>query len=78
MASGGRLGELGEVSAKYLKKGSLVSVEGPVRSRKFTDKEGVDRSAFEVIANEVLFLDRAERQKQEDAAPPVGGEDNPF
>jgi hypothetical protein len=31
-----------------------------------------------VIANEVLFLDRDERQKQEDAAPPVGEEDNPF
>jgi single-strand DNA-binding protein len=71
-------GNLAEVSAKYLKKGSLVSVEGPIRSRKFTDKEGVERDAFEVIANEVLFLDRAERQKPEDAAPPVGGEDNPF
>jgi hypothetical protein len=31
-----------------------------------------------VIANEVLFLDRAERQKPEDAAPPGGGDDNPF
>ena len=66
------------MSAKYLKKGSLVSVEGPIRSRKFTDKEGVERSAFEVIASEVLFLDRSERQKHEDATPPVGGEDHPF
>ena len=68
---------LAEASAKYLKKGSLVSVEGPIRSRKFTDKEGVERSAFEVIASEVLFLDRSERQKHEDATPPVGGEDTP-
>ena len=71
-------GNLAEVSAKYLKKGSLVSVEGPIRSRKFTDKENVERYVFEVIASEVLFLDRAERQKPEDAAPPVGREDNPF
>ena len=49
-----------------------------IRSPKFTDKEGVERSAYEVIANEVLFLDRAQRQKPEDAAPPVGGDDNPF
>jgi hypothetical protein len=49
-----------------------------LRSRKFTDKEGVERYAFEVIAIEVPFLDRAERQKPEDAAPPVGREDNPF
>ena len=72
------LGNLAEVSAKYLKKGSLVSVEGPIRSRKFTDKENVERYVFEVIASEVLFLDRAERQKPEDAEPPVSGEDNPF
>jgi single-strand DNA-binding protein len=65
---------LAEASAKYLKRGSRVSVEEPSRSRKFTDKEGVERYAFEVIANEVLFLDRAERQKHEDATPPVGGE----
>jgi single-strand DNA-binding protein len=63
-------GNLAEVSAKYLRKGSLVSVEGPIRSRKFTDKEDVEHSACEVIATEVLFLDRAERQKPEDAAPP--------
>jgi single-stranded DNA-binding protein len=31
------------MSAKNLKKGSLVSVEGPVHSRKFTDKDGVER-----------------------------------
>jgi single-strand DNA-binding protein len=72
------MGDLAEVSAKHLKKGSLVSVEGPIRSQRFTHKEGVERYAFEVIANEVLFLDRAERQKPEDPAPPVGGEDNPF
>lgn len=40
-------------------------------------QEGVERYASEVIANEALFLDRAERQKLEDAAAPVGGEDNP-
>jgi Single-strand binding protein family len=43
-----------------------------------TEVDGVERSAYEVIANEVLFLDRAQRQKPEDAAPPVGGDDNPF
>ena len=38
--------------------------------------DGIERYAFEVIANEVLFLDRAQRQKPENAA--VGGDDNPF
>jgi single-strand DNA-binding protein len=32
-------GNLGEVSARHLKKGSLVSVEGPIRSRTLTNNE---------------------------------------
>ena len=65
-------------SAKYLKKGSLLSVEGPIRSRKLTDQDGIERYASEVIANEVLVLGRAERQKQQDASPPVGRDDKPV
>ena len=71
-------GNLGEIVAKYLHKGSLVHVTGPLRSRKFTDKEGVERFAYEVIANEVLFLDRAEKQPPEEAPPAPGGEEVPF
>jgi single-strand DNA-binding protein len=68
---------LGEVVAKYLKKGKLVKVEGPLRTRKFTDKEGIERNIHEVIASSVLFLERAERQKSEDA-PPADEEAPPF
>ena len=71
-------GQLGEVVSKYLHKGSLVHVTGPIRTRKFTDKEGVERFASEVVANEVLFLDRAEKQAPEDEAPAPGGEEAPF
>ena len=43
-----------------------------------TDQDGIERYASEVIANEVLSLGRAERQKQEDASPPVGRDDKPV
>ena len=45
MASGGRLGKLGEVSAKDLKKGSLVNVEVPSARGSSRTREGVERYA---------------------------------
>jgi single-strand DNA-binding protein len=40
---------LGEVAEKYLRKGSKVYVEGQLESRKYTDKDGQEREAFEVV-----------------------------
>lgn len=42
--------------AKYLKKGSLVSVEGKLHTRSW-DKDGEKRYTTEVIASHVEFLD---------------------
>ena len=41
--------KLGEITKKYLKKGSTVYIEGSLESRKFTDKDGAEREAFEVV-----------------------------
>lgn len=43
---------------KYCGKGSKISVTGTLTSRKYEDKDGKNRMAFEVLANEVEFLDR--------------------
>jgi single-strand DNA-binding protein len=40
---------LGEVAEKYLKKGAKVYVEGSLESRKYTDKDGVEREITEVV-----------------------------
>jgi single-strand DNA-binding protein len=40
---------LGEVAEKFLRKGSKVYIEGSLESRKFTDKDGQEREAFEVV-----------------------------
>ena len=50
-------GGLADTVAKHLKKGSKVSIEGRLRTRKWEDKDGVTRYSTEIIANEVLFLD---------------------
>jgi len=48
---------LAERCEKYLHKGSKVYVEGRLSQRKYTDREGKERTIVEVTANEVLNLD---------------------
>ena len=42
-----------EYIGKYGKKGSIVGVSGSLTSRKYEDKEGIKRTAFEVVADSV-------------------------
>ncbi|SRR6266487_939134 len=48
--------QLAELTERYLHKGSKVYIEGRLTQRKYTDREGVQRTAVEVIANDVQFL----------------------
>ncbi len=50
-------GKLGEIAGKYLKKGSKVYVEGSLRTRKWTDKEGKDRYTTEIRVQDMQMLD---------------------
>ncbi len=49
-------GKQAENSAKYLKKGQQVHIEGRNHTRKYEDKEGITRSTTEIIAERVEFL----------------------
>lgn len=49
---------LAENCQAYLKKGSLVFVEGSLQTRKWQDQQGQDRYATEIKATRVQFLDR--------------------
>ena len=40
---------LAEIAEKYLKKGSLIYVEGQIKSRKFTDQSGMEKYTTEVV-----------------------------
>jgi single-strand DNA-binding protein len=51
----GRLGELGQ---QYLKKGSLVYIEGRLQTDKYEDKGGETKYFTKVVANTLQFLDR--------------------
>jgi single-strand DNA-binding protein len=47
---------LAEIAGEYLKKGRSVYVEGRLRTRKWTDKEGKDQYTTEVVATEMQML----------------------
>lgn len=48
---------LAEIAEQYLSKGSKVYIEGSLRTRKWQDKEGIDRHTTEVIASNMQMLD---------------------
>ncbi|MDR2882635.1 MAG: single-stranded DNA-binding protein [Alistipes sp.] len=49
---------LADVADKYVRKGSQIYVEGPLRSNEWTDKEGVKRYGVEIVANDMKLLGR--------------------
>lgn len=61
-------GKLGEIAGKYLKKGSKVYVEGSLRTRKWTDKEGKDRYTTEIRVQDMQMLD-GKKQGERNTAP---------
>lgn len=48
--------KLGDICGQYLKKGSQVYVEGKFKTRKYTDKDGVEKYATEIVADEMRML----------------------
>jgi single-strand DNA-binding protein len=49
-------GRLAEVAGEYLRKGSQVYIEGSLRTRKWTDKQGNERYSTEIIGNDLQML----------------------
>lgn len=47
---------LAEIAGQYLKKGSQVYIEGRIQSRKYTGKDGIERTAYDIIASEMKML----------------------
>ena len=48
--------KLAEIAGQYLKKGSQVYLEGKIQSRKYQGKDGVERTAYDIIVNEMKML----------------------
>ena len=67
---------LAEIAGQYLKKGSQVYLEGKIQSLKYTDKNGIERMAYDIIANEMKMLggsgnDGQQAQQAQNGTPPA-------
>lgn len=82
---------LAEIAGEYLRKGSKVFIRGRLQTRKWQDKDGVDRYTTEIVADEMKMLDTkpsgqqgtmfnkpAERQPAADVETPDFDDDIPF
>jgi len=49
-------GKLAEICGEYLSKGRQVYIEGAIRSRTYKDRDGNDRTAFDIRADNVVLL----------------------
>lgn len=76
-------GRLAEIAAQYLRKGSQVYVEGQIRSRKYNDKDGIEKSVTEIRVDQMQMLggksesapSPAPRAPAPAPRPPSGGGD---
>ncbi len=72
-------GKQAEVIAEYLRKGSLIYLEGRLRYRTWEDASGNKRSKHEIVLNNFQFLNRKGKESpQEDVSIPEEDEDIPF
>lgn len=60
-------GKTAEICGQYLSKGRSVYVEGRIKTREYTDRDGNNRKATEIVANQVLFLNGGESRPQQSA-----------
>lgn len=65
-------GRLAEIAGQYLKKGSSVYVEGRLQTRKYTDKDGVEKYVTDIIAENMQMLSgKGDSQTEQPAARPA-------
>ena len=55
---------LAEIAKDYLRKGSLVYVEGRIRTRRYQAKDGTDRYTTEIVGETLQLLDRRQSDQQ--------------
>jgi single-strand DNA-binding protein len=68
---------LAEIAGEYLKKGKSIYVEGRLKTRKWTDKDGVEKYTTEVIAQEMTMLGSREGGGMSGGGDEMGGGRSP-
>ena len=58
-----------EFISKYFSKGSMIGIEGAIQTRRYQDKDGNNRTAFEVVANNVQFIESKRSEGVDESLP---------
>ena len=58
-----------ELICKHFTKGSRIAIEGSIQTRKYQDRDGNNRTMFEVVANNVHFVDTKSAKPSVDVNP---------
>lgn len=65
---------LAEIASQYLRKGAQIYVEGKIQTRKWTDKDGIDRYTTQVVVDEMKMLGK----RQGGSDQPTADRADPF
>ena len=60
-----------EFISKWFTKGNLIGIEGSIQTRKYTDKNGNNRTVFEVVANNAHFVESKKSANVDVGVDPV-------
>lgn len=71
-------GKMADTAGKYLKKGSSVYIEGRLRTREYTDKQGNKRYQTEIVGENLQFLSGKTSGGAQVQPTVSNGEDVPF
>ena len=63
---------LAEVVEKYVHKGSQLYIEGHISNRQYKDKDGNDRYATEIVANDMKLLGKRDDGNRQPEGPQLG------
>lgn len=67
-------GKLADIAAQYLKKGSMVYIEGRIKTQRYTDKQGIERWNTNIVADNLIMLggrSEAPQETNQSLAPSV-------
>ncbi|OYQ75827.1 single-stranded DNA-binding protein [Wohlfahrtiimonas chitiniclastica] len=71
-------GKLADIAGQYLRKGSLVYIEGQLQTRKWTDQSGQDRYTTEIVVNVTGTMQMLDRKGAMDGAQGDYGAQNDY
>lgn len=66
-------GKVAEIAGQYVKKGASAYYEGKLKTRKWTDKDGVDKYTTEVVCDKMQLLGGKQQGENEPQQRPASG-----